>query len=262
MHCLRNPSARRQFLQLATRHTAVRGGVTTRRCYSDDGNNDVQKQEQLIYPVPPTTQHRDVASFMAYARRSGLDEKSTVYVGTHYEYTIAAHLAKYGFQLRRIGGARDRGTDLVGTWTVPVLPDEATSAAPPVSFKVLIQCKAGRRQRVSPQHIRELDGAFAGAPAGWRSGSSENGGVLGIMVCERPATKGVIEALGNSRWPMAYMYCLGTGALKQMLWNKKAKESGLAGLDVGARHVAEGTELVLMRKGKMLPFVSSRVEGI
>lgn len=251
MYCLRNPSTRREFLSRATRPSSI--VASSARWKSDD-----RVPQQLIYPTPTTTQHSDLASFQSYAKRTGLDEASTVYVGTHYEYTVAAHLAKYGFALRRIGGARDRGTDLVGTWTLPSPPPESAAFStspppPPPPFKVLVQCKAGVGQRVGPQHMRELEGALAGAPPGWR----QEGRVLAVMVCERPATKGVRDALGHSRWPMAFVYCEGGGgAVRQMLWNKRAEENGLHGVGVGTRHVGEETELVLLRKGKMLPFVS------
>ncbi|KAJ6785195.1 hypothetical protein PWT90_01606 [Aphanocladium album] len=258
MYCLRNPSARRQFINLATRRTAAaRHTCNTGRKSDSPAVNKLQ--EQLIYPAPSTTQHSDLPTFQSYAKRTGLDEKSTVYVGTHYEYTVAAHLRRYGFDLRRIGGARDRGTDLVGTWTLPVAtttPAEPAASSPP-PLKVLVQCKAGVGQRVGPQHIRELEGTFAGAPPGWRGD-----GVLAILVCERTATKGVREALGHSRWPMLFVYCERRsstgegGAVRQMLWNKRAEEQGLDGLGVGTRHVGDEEELVLMRKGKMLPFVS------
>lgn len=251
MYCLRSLSARRQFLRLATRQTLRTTTPRGARWKSSDG--ELQKlQEQLIYPASTTTQHSDLDSFLSYAKRTGLDEKSTVYVGTHYEYTVARHLGKYGFELRRIGGARDRGTDLVGTWTLPpATADESASPAAPTSLKVLVQCKAGVGQRVGPQHIRELEGAFAGAPPGWRGTE----GVLAVMVCERAATKGVREALAHSRWAMAFVYCESSGAVRQMLWNKRAEEQGLDGLGVGTRHVGEDTELVLMRKGQMLPLV-------
>lgn len=254
MHCVRNPSARRRFVSLATR-SRLRSSFAASPRWKSDCSEDSLAQ-QLIYPAPKTTQHSDLASFQSYAKRTGLDEKSTVYVGTHYEYTVAAHLARYGFELRRIGGARDRGTDLVGTWTLPRAEAETSSPSPPPPLlKVLVQCKAGSGQRVGPQHMRELEGALAGAPVGWRGGDD---GVLAVMVCERPATKGVREALGHSRWPMAFVYCEGGGggAVRQMLWNKRAEEHGLQGVGVGTRHVGGETELVLLRKGKMLPFLS------
>jgi hypothetical protein len=211
-----------------------------------------------------------MTSFLSYAQRTGLDENSTVYVGTHYEYTVASALSRYGFYLRRIGGASDRGTDLVGTWTLPSnassdaspSSSSSSSSSPPqaqTKLKILMQCKAGSGQRVGPQHVRELEGAFAGAPVGWRG----TNGVLAVLACERPATKGVREALGYSRWPMAYVFCKrggGCGVVRQMLWNRRAEEEGLEGLGVGTRHVAgddeNGKELVLMSKGRALPLVT------
>ncbi|POR36219.1 Uncharacterized protein, mitochondrial [Tolypocladium paradoxum] len=206
-----------------------------RRAPDGNGPPDIK----LVYPDPPSTQHSDLTSFLAYAERTGLHDKSTVFVGTHYEYTVAATLSKYGFFLKRIGGASDYGIDLVGIWTLPSLPQP---------LKVLVQCKAGA-QRVGPQHVRELEGAFVGAPVGWRGD-----GVLGVLVSERPATKGVRDSLGRSRWPMAYACCSRDGAVAQMLWNRWAEEEGLEGFGVSPKHV-EGRsdpELVLMHNGKVV----------
>ncbi|KAK3196789.1 hypothetical protein K4F52_000133 [Lecanicillium sp. MT-2017a] len=239
-----------------------------RRNYSSSSSDDAPPSppspdgDKLIYPQSPTTQHSDLASFLSYAQRTGLDESSTVYVGTHYEYTVAAALARYGFYLRRIGGASDRGTDLVGTWSLPTAQDEKK---PQTQLRILMQCKAGSGQRVGPQHVRELEGAFAGAPVGWRGTT----GVLAVLACERAATKGVREALGYSRWPMAYVFCErgAGGVMRQMLWNRRAEEMGLEGIGVGTRHVASGeegedwTELVLMSKGRALPFVEASEGG-
>ncbi|VUC25378.1 unnamed protein product [Clonostachys rosea] len=200
--------------------------------------------EKLLYPENRTSsQHRDLATFLAYAKRTGLDEKSTVFVGTHYEYTIAGTLSRYGFSLRRVGGASDCGVDLLGTWTPPRTDG---------MMRTLVQCKAGV-QRVGPNLIRELEGAFVGAPVGWRGS-----GVLGLLASERPATKGVRESMGRSRWPMGYLCCSREGVLKQMIWNHRAEEEGLEGFGVATRHVdgQEGeAELILLRNGKVLPLL-------
>jgi hypothetical protein len=183
---------------------------------------------------------------LEYAKRSGLDEKSTVYVGTHYEYTVSYSLSKYGFYLRRIGGASDYGTDLLGTWTPPTTSH---------TMRVLVQCKAG--QRVGPHYVREMEGAFIGAPVGWRGP-----GVLGLLVAEKPATKGIRDSLARSRWPMGYVTCSKEGAVQQMIWNRRAEEEGLEGLGVVARHGAGGQEpeLVLMKDGKTLPHIDEPIE--
>lgn len=192
-----------------------------------------------MYPEPPTTNHNDLVSFLKYAERSGLDTKSTLYVGTHYEYTVAQVLSKYGFYLQRVGGHSDYGIDLLGTWNVP------SSSEP---LKVLVQCKAIARKS-SPNLVRELEGAFVGAPVGWRGH-----GVLGIFVTEKPATKGVRETLGRSKWPMTFISCSREGRVHQMLWNQRAEEEGLGGLGVGLRHAGLDGEpqLLLTWKGQNL----------
>lgn len=191
----------------------------------------------LNYPEPTTTNHHDLASFLDHAERSGLDPKSTLYVGTHYEYLVAQILSRYGFYLRRIGGHSDYGTDLLGTWTVP------SSKEP---LKVLVQCKAIARKS-APNLIRELEGAFVGAPVGWRGH-----GVLGLFVTENPATKGVRDSLGRSRWPMGFVSCTRDGRVQQMLWNQRAEEEGLEGMGVGMRYAGDEGEsqLLLTWKGR------------
>ncbi|KYK59256.1 conserved fungal protein [Drechmeria coniospora] len=198
-------------------------------------------EEPLLYPDSPSTHHSDLATFLAHAKRSGLNEKSTVYVGTHYEYTVAAAVSKYGFALRRVGGASDHGTDLIGTWALPTLSRP---------WRTLVQCKGGAAQKVGPQHVRELEGAFVGAPVGWRGH-----GVLGMLVSERAATKGVRDSLGRSRWPMAYVCCSKGGTVKQMLWNQQAEDGGLAGYAVAPKYAADGKEpeLVLLHNGNIVP---------
>ncbi|KKY38001.1 putative conserved fungal protein [Diaporthe ampelina] len=191
----------------------------------------------LIYPDPPTNNHHDLPSFLAYADRTGLDQKSTLYVGTHYEYTVVQVLSKYGFYLKRVGGHSDYGIDLLGTWNVP------SSKEP---LRVLAQCKAIARKS-SPNLVRELEGAFVGAPVGWKEH-----GVLGVFVTEKPATKGVRDSLSRSRWPMCFISCTRAGHVQQMLWNHRAEEDGLEGLGVGMRHTGRDGEsqLSMLWKGQ------------
>jgi len=177
--------------------------------------------EDLIYPSARSLNHQDLASFLDYAKRIKLDPKSTVYVGTHYEYTVAAALATYGFKLVRVGGAADKGIDLVGVWNLP--------SGPPGGIRVLVQCKGGA-QRVSPQLVRELEGSFLGAPVGWRGA-----GVLAFLASDKTATKGGRDALGLSRWPMGCISCSKDGVVRQMTWNRQADENGLLGIGVAMK---------------------------
>ncbi|KAI6087993.1 hypothetical protein F4821DRAFT_98280 [Hypoxylon rubiginosum] len=202
----------------------------------------------LIFPEPPSTEHHDLASYAAYAARTGLDVTSKTYVGTAYEYTVAAALARLNFTVRRVGGRADCGIDLLGLWRVP---------SSPIPVRVLAQCKASSAQstRVGPHLVRELEGAFAGAPAGWRGAT----GVLGLLVAQKPATRGVRDALGRSRWPMGYVSCSRDGRLEQMLWNERARQEGLEGLGATVQFAEDGDgsqekRLVLTWKGR--PVVS------
>lgn len=195
---------------------------------------------ELEYPESPSANHNDLPSFLKYASRIDLDPQSTTYVGTHYEYTVQSALEGLGMSLKRVGGKSDYGIDLLGTWSLPSAPQP---------LKVLIQCKAFAR-KIEPSQARELEGAFVGAPQGWRET-----GVLGFLVSQKSATKGVREALGRSRWPMGYVLCEADGKILQMLWNRRAEQDGLEGIGVGLKYAGGGRnekEVVLMWKGDVL----------
>lgn len=201
------------------------------RCYSTDS-----PAEELQYSDPISSSHNDLESFLKHSKRQKLDRESTVFTGTHYEYTTQTALRRLGLSLQRIGGKSDAGIDLLGTWTLPSTPQP---------LKVLVQCKA---MSGNPSHARELEGAFAGAPQGWRDSN-----VVALLVCQNLATKGVREALGRSRWPMGYVFCRSDGKILQMIWNQRAAEVGLEGVGVGMRY-GEGSrklkEIILTWKGE------------
>jgi hypothetical protein len=203
------------------------------RKYSTNAN----VAEELAYPDSPSPNHNDLPSFLEYASRVELNPKSTTYVGTHYEYTAQTALERLGMSLKRIGGKPDYGIDLLGTWSLPSAPEP---------LKVLIQCKAFAR-KIEPSQVRELEGAFVGAPQGWRGS-----GVLGFLVSQKSATKGVREALGRSRWPMGYVLCGANGKILQMLWNRRAEQEGLDGIEVGLKYTGgdrSEREVILTWKG-------------
>lgn len=194
--------------------------------------------EDLQYPESINQNHYDLTSFLEHASRVELDSASPTYKGTHYEYTVQPSLERLGMSLKRMGGRSDYGIDLIGTWSLPSTPQP---------LKVIIQCKA---HGLVPSQARELEGAFVGAPQGWRGT-----GVLALLVAQRNATKGVREALGRSRWPMGYVYCKSNGEILQILWNKRAEEEGLAGIEVGIKYEggeASEKEIVLAWKGEVI----------
>lgn len=197
-----------------------------------------KKKEKLEYPDSSNSNHHDLSSFQEYVAKTSMDQTSTTYVGTHYEYMVQIALSRLGMSLQRIGGKSDYGIDLLGTWKLP------SSKQP---FKILIQCKAFVA-KVRPSVVRELEGAFVGAPPGWRDPD-----VLGFLVSQTPATKGVREALGRSRWPMGYVLCENDGSVSQIIWNRKAAQVGLDGIEVEARYLGgeqNRREALLTWKGK------------
>ena len=96
---------------------------------------------------------------------------------------------------------------------------------------VLVQCKASK---LTPSMVRELEGAYIGAPSGWRGE-----GVLAVLVSTVPATKGVSAAVQRSQWPLAVMQIERDGILRQFLWNAKAAEAGLSGLGVTTKYATK-----------------------
>ena len=83
--------------------------------------------------------------------------------------------------------------------------------------------------------------------------------VMALLVSQRPATKGMRDALARSGWPMGCVTCSDEGRVMQMLWNKKAEELGLEGVCVGVRHGKDGEKgVVLLWEGEALPAVKGK----
>jgi hypothetical protein len=168
--------------------------------------------------------HYDLPSFLSYAQRTALPETSTTYVGTHYEYTVLRSLRRFAFNLHRVGGRDDAGTDLVGTWHIP----GRTLLAP---VRVVVQCKA-LSAKLGPNLVRELEGAFRHSPAGWRTTDK-----LAILISPREATRGVRNTLMRSVYPLFWVMMERDGVIRQVLWNSKAEEMmGFAALGVDMRY--------------------------
>lgn len=219
------------FNAAASRSYRTKGALGKVKVDVDGGEKKEKKAvkslENLMSPknkdtiiAPGSEQHNDLNSFLDYAKRVELADTSTVYVGTHYEYTVASSLQSLGFDLTRTGRASDYGIDLLGHWSVPSLPKP---------IRVLLQCKA-HNKGLTPANVRELEGAFPGAPAGWRGG-----GVLGFLVATNQATKGMRDALIRSHLPMGFLQVTAEGTVLQFIWNHEAAQQGLEGMGVTNR---------------------------
>lgn len=177
--------------------------------------------------------HGDLKSFLAYARRTGLNSTSTTYRGTLYEYVVQETLKRYGFELVRMGGRGDGGVDMLGFWrlagatkmtkaavdTLDHTPVHGRNGRPSavmmttttmrrsddeIVIPVLVQCKRHLSGKVSPGYVRELEGAIraGNVPVGWRGEA-----VMGLLVGARPASKGVRDAMAGCRRAVGWI-CL------------------------------------------------------
>ncbi|GAB7348992.1 hypothetical protein MBLNU459_g7971t1 [Dothideomycetes sp. NU459] len=198
-------------------------------------DRDANKQTPPLI-TPGSAHHSDLASFLAYASRVGLAPTTNVYVGTHYEYTVASSLRRLDLTLTRVGRTADLGIDLLGTWQVPGRPEP---------LRVLVQCKA---ETPRPTMVRELEGAVVGAPAGWRGQ-----GVVALLAARHGATKGVREAVRRSSLPMGFANVTTSGLVRQFIWNAAAVERGLEGVGVTVKYSAGNVkepEVVLTWDGR------------
>ncbi|RAK95056.1 uncharacterized protein BO80DRAFT_498019 [Aspergillus ibericus CBS 121593] len=201
-------------------------------------------------PPPPTTNHTTLPTFLTHATRTALPPTSTTYIGTHYEYTTQRTLLHSALLLHRTGGRSDSGLDLLGTWHLP------THEHP---LRVLVQCKA-LKTKLGPNLVRELEGTFSQAPVGWRGG-----GVVGVLVSPREATRGVREALSRSRFPLVWFLVGLEGGVRQVLWNERVEGLGVGGLGVRVVYGGDTEGVELTWEGEEVPGmedVVSRMEDV
>lgn len=183
--------------------------------------------------------HHSLATFLAYARHTSLSRKSSLYIGTRYEYLCLSALTRLSFRaLARTGGRGDLGIDLQGRWALPTLPYE---------LPALVSCKANK-SGVGPEIVRELEGTVG-----------RRGGV-GVLVGRKEATKGVREAVRRSAVGVVWVMVeeadcrevdevgglleneeqgdeqVPVGRVRQVLWNEKVEMMGVIGLGVGVRY--------------------------
>jgi hypothetical protein len=185
--------------------------------------------------IQSSNKHNDLQSFLVFAKQEGLSTETAVYKGTHYEYTVMEALKQFGFHLHRTGKSNDKGIDLLGHWRLPGKPYE---------IKVLVQCKLSRGM---PATIRELEGAYAGAPSEWQGDN-----VLALLATSKNLTKGVLEGVQRSHSSLGALHIEPDGLTRQFIWNSTAGERGLAGVGVTAKYEeapSQGTTTPVASKG-------------
>ncbi|KAI8822916.1 uncharacterized protein EV422DRAFT_494143 [Fimicolochytrium jonesii] len=110
-----------------------------------------------------------------------------VEIGTAFESDTIASLRSFHMDLRRVGGANDKGVDLRGKW---VLSGSAGSSAPH-TVPIIVQCKASRTP-LGPKYLRELEGTLA----------RESAGTIAVMACYEGYTRAAVEVCLGSVRPM------------------------------------------------------------
>jgi hypothetical protein len=120
---------------------------------------------QALSARPPA--HTTLASFLRYAADLPLDRASSVFRGTLFEYSVLECLKRHSFDVYRTGGADDKGIDLRGHWTLPVLTtnsqdgEESNSSEKRIKrtrqIPVVVQCKH-EIKKLGPRVVREVGG--------------------------------------------------------------------------------------------------------
>lgn len=170
---------------------------------------------------PGSSNHNSLSSYLEYAARTKLRPDRTVYIGTHYEYTVAEALQRLGFSLIRTGMKNDAGIDLIGHWMLSFMREP---------MPVIVQCKS-RVKTCSPDAIRELEGAFRSVPQEWR-----NKDVLGLLITNLNSTEGLRRQMYLSPRPLAFLQITKSGTITQFVWNRAATDRGLEGVGVTSRY--------------------------
>ena len=98
-----------------------------------------------------------------------------------------------------------------------------------------------------PATIRELEGAYAGAPSEWQGDN-----VLALLATSKNLTKGVLEGVQRSHSSLGALHIEPDGLTRQFIWNSTAGDRGLAGVGVTAKYEeapSKGTTTPVASKG-------------
>ncbi|EHN00079.1 YOR305W-like protein [Saccharomyces cerevisiae x Saccharomyces kudriavzevii VIN7] len=172
------------------------------------------------------------SAIQAYIKQNAAVAHSTVFQGNLYEYTVMRELSEKlrMTKLQKIGGAHDGGVDVRGNWPVDYIYVKTSSLIPslettdtikrtnsqngfvlkPLKYrmvdhtfkplKVLVQCKAFTKSKLSPKEFRELVGTFTSLVS-----SSQRNKTVCIMCSPHLLTKDTLKLINNISLPMIYL---------------------------------------------------------
>ncbi|CCH59128.1 hypothetical protein TBLA_0B02860 [Henningerozyma blattae CBS 6284] len=176
------------------------------------------------------------AIILKFIEENKATSTSTVFQGTLYEYTVMRELSNKLLMkdLNKIGGAGDKGIDIVGSW--PIYPiyekmnpifklsedkilkrtkingafvkplrnklEEENANMKPIN--IAVQCKAFRTSKVSPRDLRELVGTYTSLFAN-PSGKYNKAPIIIFMCSPNLLTKDGINLINSVSIPLIYL---------------------------------------------------------
>ncbi|CAI4036590.1 hypothetical protein SMKI_15G4380 [Saccharomyces mikatae IFO 1815] len=172
------------------------------------------------------------SAIQVYIKQNAAVAHSTVFQGNLYEYTVMRELSEklQMTRLRKIGGAHDGGVDVKGYWPVDDIYWKTSSLIPslemtdnmkrtnsqngfvlkPLKYriidhtfeplKVLAQCKAFTKSKLSPREFRELVGTFTSLVS-----HNQRNKTVCIMCSPHLLTKDSLKLINNISLPMIYL---------------------------------------------------------
>lgn len=145
---------------------------------------------------------------------------SNVHRGTAYEEEVQKCFDSYGMRLRRVGGANDGGTDLLGYWHL----DDT------LKVSLVVQCKAVAQPR-GPNVVRELVGTM----------QQQSRDTLGIIVSSAGFTQIAIKTAAMTMLPVGLAVVTepvgSESGLCTLFWMNAAAQKTFPGLVVGMKMV-------------------------
>ncbi|QHS76388.1 Rrg7p [Saccharomyces paradoxus] len=167
-----------------------------------------------------------------YVKQNAAVAHSTVFQGNLYEYTVMRELSEKlrMTKIRKTGGAHDGGVDIKGNWPVDDIYWKTSSLIPsseianntkrtnsqngfvlkPLKYriiddtfeplKVLVQCKAFTKSKLSPREFRELVGTFTSLVS-----HNQRNKTVCIMCSPHLLTKDTLKLINNISLPLIYL---------------------------------------------------------
>lgn len=125
-------------------------------------------------------------------------------------HTLARQLQ---FELSRVGGAHDRGVDLMGVTRTPQ------------RLSLVVQCKC-ESKKLSPRHVRELQGTLV-------QHLDSSGMTIALLASSQGFTSSTVAEAIASRLPLSLVHISTNGTLHNCLFNNAASLLlGKAGLQL------------------------------